>query len=194
VLLLFPILIANRRRGLAGLQRAYPGHAVHDLTSRSANLAFQRFSPFFPHGGIPVPFSGLFSQSVEGVWQGLKVFDLVGGDREEIDTTCFANTTQKGLKRTLRRRGRVRCVGHYCIESGVLLRYLEARREIYLPAYNFVLEHRLEGELQALAEAARQSPLVLLDYSTNADVSDFRTPLSHAALVRDRLISVFGPD
>jgi len=75
-----------------------------------------------------------------------------------------------------------------------LLGYLEARREIYLPAYNFVLEHRLEGELQALAEAARQSPLVLLDYSTNADVSDSRTPLSHAALVRDRLISVFGPD
>jgi len=42
--------------------------------------------------------------------------------------------------------------------------------------------------------SAWQSPLVLLDYSTNADVSDSRTPLSHAALVRDRLISVFGPD
>lgn len=192
--MLLPIVIASRRRGLAGLQRAYPGHTICDLTSRSAISAFQRFSPFFPHGGIPVPFSELFSQSVEGVWQGLKVFDLIGGDREEIDATCFANTTQKGLKRTLRRRGRVRCAGHYCIESGALLGYLEARREIYLPAYNFVLEHRLEGELQALAKAARQSPLVFLDYSTNADVSDSRAPLSHAALVRDHLMRVFGQE
>jgi hypothetical protein len=184
----FPIVIANRRRGLASLQHAYPGHAIYDLTSRSADSDFQRFSPFFPHGGIPVPFSGLFSQSVEGLWQGLKVFDLVDGNREEIDTSCFANTTQKGLKRTLRRRGRVRCVGHYCIASGALLGYLDARREIYLPAYNFVLEHRLGSELQALAEAATQSPLVFLDYSTNADLSDSRTPLSHAALVRDHLM------
>jgi hypothetical protein len=88
----------------------------------------------------------------------------------------------------------VRCAGHFCMDSGALLGYLEARREIYLPAYSFVLENRLDRELRALAEAARQSPVVFLDYSTNADVNDSRTPLSHAALVRDHLMRIFGDE
>lgn len=34
-----------------------------------------RMSPFFPHGGIPVPLSGdVVAQPVEGTWQALKVF------------------------------------------------------------------------------------------------------------------------
>lgn len=184
----FPIMIANRRRGLASLQRAYPGHVICDLTSRSPDPGFQRFSPFFPHGGIPVPFSSLFSESVEGVWQGLKVFELADGGLEEIDETCFDNATQKGIKRTLRGKRRSRCAGHYCVDSGMLLGYIDARLKIYIPSYNFVLEHRLARESETLAAASRQSPLLLLDYSTNADVNDPRSPLSHAALVRDHIM------
>ena len=37
-------------------------------------LMYKTLSPFYPHGGIPIPFSGsVTSQSVEGIWQGLKV-------------------------------------------------------------------------------------------------------------------------
>ena len=36
----------------------------------------QKLSPFYPHGGIPVPFSeGVTATCVEAVWQGLKVFE-----------------------------------------------------------------------------------------------------------------------
>jgi hypothetical protein len=35
-----------------------------------------RFSPFYPHGDILVPlWLGLTAASVEGIWQGLKVFE-----------------------------------------------------------------------------------------------------------------------
>ena len=40
---------------------------VHDLTSRGPE-PWVRLSPFFPHGGIPVPFTpGRTAMSVEGI-------------------------------------------------------------------------------------------------------------------------------
>ena len=58
-----------------------------------------RLSPFYPHGGIPVPFSeGYTATRVEGIWQGLKVFD-----NEDIDISMFLNETMKGIKRTVSR-------------------------------------------------------------------------------------------
>lgn len=49
-----------------------------DVTSKGPE-PWQRFSPFYAHGGIPVPFSvGLAGVSIEGIWQGLKVFEGYG--------------------------------------------------------------------------------------------------------------------
>jgi hypothetical protein len=47
------------------------GWEVIDVTSKSKS----RFSPFYPHGMIPIPaMEGKTSASVEGIWQGLKLF------------------------------------------------------------------------------------------------------------------------
>ena len=47
----------------------------------------KKLSPFYPHGGIPVPFSeSVTAMCVEAVWQGLKVFENCG-----IDTELFKN-------------------------------------------------------------------------------------------------------
>ena len=70
-----------------------------------------------------------------------------------------------------------------------LLPYLQARAEIYLPAYRWVLDNCLQPELEQLRELAQVGPLVLLDYETNADVWNTRKPLSHAALVRAYLLN-----
>ncbi|MGN0088780.1 MAG: DUF6939 family protein [Candidatus Limimorpha sp.] len=44
-----------------------------DVTSQARD-GLVRLSPFYPHGGIPVPFSeGYTAACVEGIWQGLKV-------------------------------------------------------------------------------------------------------------------------
>ncbi len=90
-----------------------------DVTSHATD-EWQRLSPFFPHYGIPVPFSpGVTSASVEGVWQGLKVFE-----HEDIDPACIANDTMHGLKRTVATHGR--CIGHRKgVQGHELLSYAE---------------------------------------------------------------------
>ena len=64
------IVICNRRTSLEKIQQRHPHAAIFDVTSRGPQ-PWVRFSPFYPHGGIPVPFSpGRVSASVEGIRQG----------------------------------------------------------------------------------------------------------------------------
>jgi hypothetical protein len=184
------VIVVNRRRGLHQLKLAYPDHIFCDVTKNSSDEDLVQLSPFYPHAGIPVPFSSITAESVEGLWQGLKVFSRTDGAIEDIDTRCLSNRTQKGIKRTLRAKGRSQCLGHRCIDSGTLLDYTSARRLIYMPAYRFVLEHRAQRAIHKLIAIWRRSPIVLLDYSTNVDIDNILTPLSHAGLVRDYMAEI----
>ncbi|SER99110.1 DUF6939 family protein [Lentzea albida] len=175
-----PVEVASKRRKVNR-----PDAVVVDVTSRGPE-PWVRFSPFFPHGGIPVPLSpGVTSESVEGLWQALKVFE-----DEDVGPAKLAVTSMKGLRRTVRRLGPVR--GHRAgIEGDHLLDY-PTRREIYLPAYRWVLEHRVRTEVAQLRELATSADVVLLDYTTNGDVEDLSRPLSHAALIVDHLMDRGG--
>lgn len=170
------ILIASRRSKKAAVSDS-PDLVVIDLTSKAAQ-PWVRFSPFYPHGDIPVPLSpGWVSQSVEGIWQGLKVFE-----REDVDRGKFAIATMRDIKRAVGdRRGRV--LGHRAAESGELLSYLDARCAIYLPAYRWVLENRLQADVAALRELGQGKTLRFLDYETNCELRNTAAPLSHAWLV-----------
>jgi hypothetical protein len=64
-----------------------------------------------------------------------------------------------------------------------LLAYAEARRQIYLPTYRWVLDHRLQEELAELRRLGTAQLVVLLDYETNGDSDDLTRPLSHASLI-----------
>jgi hypothetical protein len=185
-----PISIASRRvspEKLYEYERYGPDAAIYDVTSRGPE-PWVRFSPFYPHGGIPVPFSpGVVSMSVEGIWQGLKVFE-----RADVDISRFTVTTMRGLKRSARAYGRV--LGHRAGIAGErLLPYVEARHLIYLPSYRWVLEHRVADLVEELKRVAESQPVVLLDYATNCDVDDTRHPLSHACLVA-RAVEGTWPD
>src|SRR5689334_25408565 len=82
-LLPMPVLVASRRR--TRLSRDFPDALIIDVTSRSAE-PWVRLSPFYPHGGIPVPgHLGRTSQSVEGIWQALKVFATEPEDFTKLD-------------------------------------------------------------------------------------------------------------
>ncbi len=83
-----PYTVASRRSSVASLQRRYGEATLIDVTSRGP-LPWVRFSPFYPHGGIPVPLSpDQTGASVEGIWQGLNVFA-----RQDVDPSKIANTT-----------------------------------------------------------------------------------------------------
>lgn len=170
-------IVQHRQTSQAKLDARFDTPHIIDVTSRGAE-PWVRFSPFFAHGDIPVPGSPeVRSQSVEGLWQGLKVFESA-----DVDESKLGITTMKGLKRTVRRFGR--CLGHRNgFGSDELLDYISARRAIYLPAYRWVLEHRLNAEVEQLRQLGAERTVVLLDYETNVDVDDPRKPLSHAGLV-----------
>lgn len=172
------IIIESKRKQIENIRKKYPDAIIHDVTSHATD-AFVKFSPFYPHGGIPVPFSGnITAMSVESIWQGLKDYDSVG-----IDISVFKNDTMKDLKRTMRKYGSMK--GH---KKGVAgsehLGYIEARKQIYLPAYKWVLEHRLRFLVEKLKEESAEHTVVLLDYNTNPDVEDRSSPLSHASLIK----------
>ena len=171
------VAVESRRKKSASVDKRWPGAAVIDVTSKGEE-PWVRFSPFYPHGGIPIPnTSSETARSVEGLWQGLKVFE-----QEDIDPRKWAITDMAGIKRGGKSRGAVR--GHrFGVGSDTLLGYLSARLRIYLPAYRWVLEHNLSAEVGRLRHLAADRTLVLLDYETNADVEDVSSPLSHAALV-----------
>jgi hypothetical protein len=169
--------IENKRRKLESLKKLYPDSLIVDVTSKG-DQPWVKFSPFYPHRNIPVPLSvNCVAASVESIWQGLKVFESA-----DIDTTKFAITNLKGLKRTVRKYGR--CLGHRAGVKGLqLLSYREARLQIYLPAYRWVLDNCLQQELAQLAEKIREQAIILLDYETNDDIENLTKPLSHASLI-----------
>lgn len=180
-----PIAIESRRKKPETLAKLWPGALVADVTSKGPE-PWVRFSPFFPHGGIPIPNTpDQCAESVEGLWQGLKVFE-----QEDVDASKWRVTTMRDIKRSGKSRGAVR--GHrFGVGSAELLGYRDARYRIYLPAYRWVLEHRLAREVEQLRAELRARPVVLLDYETNEDVNDLSSPLSHAALVKHFLNSTW---
>jgi hypothetical protein len=172
------IYVENKKKSIKTLLKNYPSALILDVTSKGEE-PWVRVSPFYPHGGIPIPYSPYwFAESVEGIWQGLKVFEL-----EDIDISKFKVRNMKGLKRTVRKFGKP--LGHRKgVDGTELLDYLTARREIYLRAYGWLLDNKAQDVILLLKEEAKKRDLVLLDFGTNGDLENTRQPLSHAALVK----------
>ena len=172
------IIVESKRKKSENVLKKYPGAVLADVTS-NAKDELVKLSPFYPHGGIPVPFTeGMTATCVEAIWQGLKVFESA-----DVDVSLFNNGTMKGLKRTIRRFGKP--LGH---RKGVygkeLLNYVEARKQIYIPTYQWVLENKLKDVIERLRETSKNKTIILLDYDTNADVENVKKPLSHASLIK----------
>ena len=171
-------LIESKRTTPKALKEQYPDARIIDVTSHAVD-EFVTFSPFYPIGGVPVPFTdGLVAVSVEGIWQGLKVFEDA-----DVDTTLFSKRDMKNMKRTTRKYGP--CLGHRKgVHGEELLGYIEARKQIYLPCYKWVLENKLKKLVTAIRIISKNKPVVLLDFNTNPDVNNPKKALSHASLIK----------
>ncbi|MGI0481106.1 DUF6939 family protein [Geminocystis sp. CENA526] len=170
------IIVESRRRRLENIQKDYPTATIIDVTSKGEQ-PWVKFSPFYPHGNIPVPFYPRWkSESVEGIWQGLKVFETAGVDRAKM-----SNQDMKNIKRTVRKYGK--CKGHSAGYT-TLLGYLDARKLIYLPSYLWVLENPLADLVKELRKMSESQTVILLDYETNGEVENCKKPLSHAYLIK----------
>lgn len=157
------------------LHERHPNALFYD-TSTNAPLASdfdyvidaRQFSPFIPYGGIPVPKVNEISDSVEGVWQGLKII------KGRIDKRYFRG---KGRKR----RGRTS--GHFYGDRD--LSYIEARKKIYVPAYTYMFEKKVPPALIGgiLLNAERDAQQYFFDVDVNPNIDDPSSPLSHASIL-----------
>lgn len=177
------VRVVTRRSTAAIKKLREQGYWVVDVTSKSDDPTFVKFSPFFAHGDLAVPGQDrLIAESVEGAWQGLKVFE-----NEGISTATMQNKSMRGLKRGGKKLGRP--LGH--LYEGRLLDYKSARELIYIPLYvGVILQKRLRKEVRDLLRVTlekHEGRLALLDYMTNGDINDLRKPLSHAALLKQEL-------
>ena len=173
------IIVESKKKKPSTILKKYPNAILADVTS-GAKDGLKKLSPFYPHYGIPVPFSeGYTAACVEAIWQGLKVFE--GCD---VDVQMFQNDTMKNIKRTVRRFGKP--LGHRKGVHGTeLLGYIEARKQIYIPTYRWVLENKVSDIIERLRSASNSGKtIVLLDYDTNDDVENAKKPLSHASLIK----------
>ena len=176
------VVIENKRRKTENILKQYPGAKIVDVTSNATD-EYRELSPFFPVGNIPVP--GMEDKKalcVEGIWQGLKVFEKYDWDES------YFNISTKNIKRTVRKYGRVK--GHYY--KGELLGYVDARKKIYMPAYTYVLEKVKSHLVEQLREIAQKNTLVLLDYTTNESLLDPAKPLSHAAVIKAAILQDYN--
>lgn len=172
------IIIESKRKKPENILKKYPGAILADVTSHATN-DLKKLSPFYPHGGIPVPYTkGMTATCVEAIWQGLKVFA-----NNDVDTKLFTNDTMKNIKRTVRKYGKP--LGHRKGVNGKeLLNYIEARKQIYLPTYRWMLENKAASIIDRLREASKTKTIILLDYDTNSDIENAKKPLSHAFLIK----------
>ena len=179
------IQIVSKLKKPSTILKIYPNAILADVTSKATD-ALVKLSPFYPHGGIPIPFSeGVTATCVEAIWQGLKVFE-----NSDVDIHLFKNNTMKNIKRSVRKNGKP--LGHRKgVNGNELLDYIEARKQIYIPAYRWVLENKVSSIIERMKEASKTKTIILLDYNTNQDVDDASKPLSHAFLIKAYIEGIY---
>ena len=165
------------RRDITNLHHANPAAHFYDTSTHAPTANdydfvhdFSEFSPFVQYGDIPVPRSSYSSDTVEGVWQGLK---LVCG---HIDLAYFHG---KGRKRD----GNVK--GH--LYGDRVLKYKEARKKIFIPTYTFMVKNHIPKTIleEIRQRALDDTPQFFFDVDQNGNLGNLHEPLAHSAVLVD---------
>lgn len=140
----------NQERMLK-LQRL--GYILIDLTRFSKDDVYRKFHPSYPHGDVPIPeFPEYKAQSVEGIWEGLKLFETTG-----IDADKFHSTDPMNLIRTEEIYGEY--LGHR-YGTDTILTEKDAYEFIYKPLYAWQVQVKLKKEFEILKELYKKTSMV----------------------------------
>ncbi len=126
-------------------------------------------SPFTIYRGIPVPGQkNTFSDTVEGIWQGLKII------KGKTDFSYFHGKGRKRLGRPS---------GHLYKDRRIGL--IEARKKIYVPSFEFIWANRISpATRQHFVELAFDDvPQYFLDVDSNGDINNPTSAYAHSALI-----------
>ena len=129
------------------------GYLLIDLTRNSNDEIYRQFHPSYPHGDVPFPeFPDYTAQSVEGIWEGLKLFETTG-----IDASKFDCMDPNDLSRTEAFYGRYR--GHRFGVNNILTED-KAFERIYKPLYAWQVFVKMKKEFKTLKELCQTQPIV----------------------------------
>lgn len=172
------IVIETKQQSREVLREKYPNGIIADVTE-SAHGALVRLCPSYPHGGIPIPNSGWkTASSVEDIWQGLKVYNDEG-----VTPSLLTEEATDDYNRCKQVHNKL--IGYrYGVNGLQTISLADARRRIFIPTYRWVLDYKVQDIIERLRKASESKTIVLLDDSTNSDIYNYDTPLSHAYLVK----------
>ncbi len=135
---------------------------------------YKLFSPFShdPEYKIPVPGSEyLQADSVEGIWQGLKIFN------GSPDPSLFTGRPHK-------RKGVPE--GH--LYGKEVINCVDARKNIYVPAYVYhAINNALPQAWPSLEHMLKDGDVVLHDIETNGSIENPARSLAHSAILVELL-------
>eukprot|EP01087_Luapelamoeba_hula_P009832 TRINITY_DN2572_c0_g1_i1.p1 TRINITY_DN2572_c0_g1~~TRINITY_DN2572_c0_g1_i1.p1 ORF type:complete len:511 (+),score=90.12 TRINITY_DN2572_c0_g1_i1:237-1769(+) len=177
-----PIIIRSKRTSAEVMRKLkeLDNAVIIDVSNKSTDTRWGKFCMGYPHGGIPVPFDKSFAMSAEGIFEGLKVFE-----GHDVDKTTLMNRSMKGIQRLERRNGRLLGWRRGLVPSAPMLNSKEARFQILLPTYYYILSNLLKTEVAALRSMlAEGTRLVFLDTVTASRIHDYDKPLSTAYLIK----------
>ncbi len=146
------------------------------IDASTPSLPYNMLSPFFVWDKvIPVPEMEDFkSRTVEGIWQGLKLVN------DKIDKSLF--DAKKIKKRRVEPYGSCKF-----LFKGERINYVEARKKIYKPSYEWMFHNLLPRDLKEslyiLAENNIQ--LYFFDVDDNSDIENTSSSFSHSSLLVD---------
>lgn len=141
----------------------YQNVIIVDLTTIYGGNIFDKLSPYYPHGGIPIPNTpNLYQSSVNKVWQ-------------ELCIKKNSNLNKSGYKNIMFRKG---------LNINEYWSYTEARREIFIPLYCWMLENKAFNIVEYLRKRTLKSTIVIIDKSTNCNIDNIDEPLSCAFLLK----------
>lgn len=144
------------------------GAIVYDVSSYG-DPPYCTLSPMWVYGSIPIPgMPGVTSDTVEGVWQGLKVI------RGAIAPRYFQGACGK-------RGGKP--AGHRYGDK--LLKIVEAREKIYRVTYEWVLNNRVDSSLIEgfVARSLAGERQYFHDVSDNGNIGNPDEGWAHAAVL-----------
>jgi len=131
------------------------------------------------------------SDSVEGIWQGLKVVD------RQIDHFQLRGFPSKRPSEEFRRANYSYQYTDSCFSyGGKEIDLITARFLIYAPAYLYLLRFLTPPELNAAVSNAIQSggQVVFYDWDENQSIVDPRTSFSHSSLLRSWFAGTLDAD
>lgn len=149
------IILESNIENIQKIKKENPRAIIADVTINS-NSEYRKLHPSFDWGNVPFPYEyGLVTtSSVEAVWNTLKI--------KENNNSRFRRDSY----------------------SNSIYDYLEARKNLLIPTYRWMLEHNAATVIKEMRRANSDKTIVLYDVEDNYSIENLDKPLSHAFLIK----------